>query len=119
MIRKKPLIINAASDESISKISPSVPVISNLKSSRDGIKVSYYQHPGAFETPEHCFSQHFITIHLNRASVVKEQVLNSRLRCDNFRDGDICLTPANAPVWVRLHDSSELICLYLEPKILR
>ncbi len=115
MSRKKPLVINAASCESISENSSSVPVISNLKSSRDGIKVSYYQHPGAFETPEHCFSQHFITIHLNRTPVVKEQVLNSRLRCNEFRDGDICLTPANALVSVRLHDSSELICLYLEP----
>ncbi len=117
MTKKKPLIIDAASDESIAKISPSVP-ISHQKSSWNGIKVNYYQHPTAFETPEHSFSQHFITIHLNRAPVVKEQVINSRLRCDRFKDGDICLTPANVPVSVSLQDSSELICLYLDPKII-
>lgn len=115
MTKKKPFIVDAASDESISKISPSVPILFSQKASWNGIKVSYYQHPAAFETPEHCFSQHFITIHLNHAPVVKEQVLNGYLQCDRFKDGDICLTPANAPVSVRLHDSSELICLYLEP----
>lgn len=104
MTKNQPLIIDAARDESISIISPSVPILSHHKSSWNGIKVIYYQHTAAFYTLEHCFSQHFITIHLNRARVVKEQVLNSRARCDRFKDGDICLIPANVPESVSLQD---------------
>lgn len=115
MSRAKPLTLDAASDESISGISPNLPILSSQRAVRDSIQISYYEHPGAFETPEHCFSQHYITIHLNHAAVVKEQVLNGRLRCDRFRDGDICITPATAPVSVRLQGSSELICLNLDP----
>jgi AraC family transcriptional regulator len=115
MTREKLLSIDVASHESIFQISPSLPIIASQKASWDKIQIGYYQHPAAFETPEHCFSQHFISIHLNHAPVVKEQVLDGHLQCDRFRDGDICLTPATAPVSVRLHDSSELICLYLEP----
>ncbi|MBD2771358.1 helix-turn-helix domain-containing protein [Iningainema tapete] len=115
MTREKPLIINFASDKSILQISPILPILSSQKASWNGIQIGYYQYPAAFETPEHCFSQHFMTIHLNHATVVKEQVLDGRLQCDRFRDGDICLTPATAPVSVRLQDSCELICLYLEP----
>ena len=115
MSRAKPLTLDAASDESSSRISPSLPILSSQKAPWNGIQIGYYQHPDAFETPEHCFLQHYITIHLNHATVVKEQVLNGRLRCDRFRDGDICITPATTPVSVRLQDSSELICLNLDP----
>lgn len=115
MTIKKPLTINAANEESILKISPSLPILSSQKASWDGIQLGYYQHSAAFETPSHCFPQHFISIHLNNATVVKEQVLDGRHRCADFRNGDICLTPATTPVSVCLHDSSELICLYLEP----
>lgn len=115
MTIKKLLTINAANEESILKISPSLPILSSQKASWDGIQLSYYQHSAAFETPLHCFPQHFITIHLNNATVFKEQVLDNRRQCADFRNGDICLTPATAPVSVRLHDSCELICLYLEP----
>lgn len=117
MTRKKPLTINA-NDQSILQISPSLPLLSSQKTSWHGIRVNYYRHPTAFEAPEHCFLQHFLTIHLNHAPVVKEQVLDSRRQCDRFRDGDICLTPATAPVSVRLQDSSELICLHLEPTLI-
>lgn len=50
---------------------------------------------------------------------MKEQLLNGHLRCDRFRNGDICLTPATAPVSVRLHDSNEWIALHLEPMFIR
>ena len=119
MTRAKLLILDGASNESISKISLSVPVLSSQKAVGDAIKISYYQHSSAFETPEHCFSQHFITIHLNHVAAIKEQVLNGRLRCDRFKDGDICLTPATTPVLVRLRDESELISLYLEPTFMQ
>ena len=118
MTRKK-LLIDATNDEAISRISPSVPILSSQKAVWDGIKVSYYQRFAAFETPEHCFAQHLTTIHLNHAAVIKEQVLSGRLRSDCFRDGDICLTPATAPVSVRLQDASEIISLYLEPTFIQ
>lgn len=118
MTRDKPLIINADSETSILQISPSLPILSSQRLLWDGIQIGYYQHSAAFETPEHCFSQHFITIHLNGVAVMKEQSLDGCLQYDRFRDGDICLTPATAPVSVRLQDSSELICLYLEPALM-
>ncbi len=119
MIREQPLILDAASDESISKISPSAPILSSHRVFWDAIKVNYYKFHTTFETPEHCFSQHLITIHLNHAVVMKEQLLNGRLQCDRFSNGDICLTPANTPVLVRLHDSIEFISLHLEPTFMR
>jgi AraC family transcriptional regulator len=119
MTRDKLLTINADSEKSILQFSPSLPILSSQKLSWNGIKIGYYQHLATSETPEHCFSQHYITIHLNHVAVVKEQTLDGCLRCDRFRDGDICLTPATAPVSVRLHDAIELISLYLEPTFMR
>ncbi|MHC5934646.1 helix-turn-helix domain-containing protein [Nostoc sp.] len=118
MTTEQPLIVDAASDEFISKIGSSAPVLSSQKGFWNGVRVSYYEYHNAVETPEHCFSQHLITIHLNHAVVIKEQLLNGHLRCDRFRNGDICLTPATAPVSVRLQDSSEWIALHLEPKFI-
>lgn len=118
MTRAKPVTVNAARDESILKILPRLPVLSSQTASWNGIQLAHHQHLAAFETPEHCFPQHFITIHLNHASVVKERVLNGHFQCDRFRDGDICLTPTTAPVSVRLHDSCETIHLYLEPALM-
>ncbi|BDA67746.1 hypothetical protein CAL7716_019120 [Calothrix sp. PCC 7716] len=115
MSREKLLTINAASSTSILRIIPSLPITSSQKASWNGIQLGYYQHSAAFETPEHCFPQHFITIHLNHTTVVKERMLNGRSQCDHFRNGDICLTPATAPVSVRLYDSSQVIHLYIEP----
>lgn len=119
MTREQPLILDAASDECIAKISPSAPILSSQKAFWNGVKLSYYKFPTAVETPEHCFSQHLITIHLNHAVVMKEQLLNGHLRGDRFRNGDICLTPATAPVLVRLQDSSEFISLHLEPAFMK
>lgn len=118
MTGKKILTVDAAKDSSFSKLSPSVPIFSNQNSSRDGIKVRHYHHPKDFETPEHCFLQHFMTIHLNHIAAMKEQFLAGHQRCDFFRDGDICLTPANTPVSVRLKDACELICLSVEPALM-
>jgi AraC family transcriptional regulator len=115
MTREQPLALDAASDESMSKIRSSAPTLSSQKSLWHGVKVSYYNFQTAVETPNHCFSQHLITIHLNHAVVMKEQLLNDRLRCDRFRNGDICLIPATAPVLVRLQDASEFISLHLDP----
>ncbi|MBW4665752.1 MAG: AraC family transcriptional regulator [Chroococcus sp. CMT-3BRIN-NPC107] len=118
MTNEKLLILDAASDRSFSKISPSVPMLFNQTSFWGGIKLRYYQHPNDFETPKHCFLQHFMTIHLNRVAVIKEQTLDGHRRYDSFRDGDICLTPAHTPVSVRLKDACELICLSLEPALM-
>ncbi len=119
MTREQPLILDAASDESISKISPSAPILSGQKAFWNGVKVSYHKCPKPFETPEHYFSQHLITIHLNHRAVLKEQLLNGHLRGDRFFNGDICLTPANTPVLVRLQDSIEFISLHLEPAFMK
>lgn len=118
MTIKKVLTINSASDASILKIIPSLPTISSQKASWNGIQLGYFQHSTAFETAEHCFPQHCITIHLNHATVVKERMLNGHFQCNNFRDGDICLTPATAPVSVRLYDSCQVIHMYIEPTLM-
>ncbi|MES1023694.1 AraC family transcriptional regulator [Gloeocapsa sp. BRSZ] len=119
MTREAPLMLDAGNTEAISKISPSAPILFSQKAFWNGVKASYYSHHTAFETLEHCFSQHLITIHLNHAAVTKEQVLDGHRRCDRFSNGDICLTPATAPVSVRLHDPSELLSLYLEPTFMK
>ncbi|MBN3906547.1 MAG: helix-turn-helix transcriptional regulator [Nostoc sp. NMS1] len=115
MTTEQPLKLDVTSDEFISKIGSSAPVLSSQKGFWNGVRVSYYKYHNALETPEHCFSQHLITIHLNHAVAIKEQLLNGHLRCDRFRNGDICLTPATTPVSVRLQDASEWIALHLEP----
>lgn len=119
MTREQPLTTDAASDESISRISPSAPLLSSQKALWHGIKVSYYNFQTVVETPHHCFSQHLITIHLNHAVVMKEQSLNGHLQCDRFKNGDLCLTPATTPVSVRLKDASEFIALHLEPTFMK
>lgn len=118
MPRAKLITVNAAHDESILKVLPSLPVLSSQATSWNEIRLAHHQHLAAFETPEHCFPQHFITIHLNHAPVKKERILSGESRCDRFREGDICLTPATAPVSVRLHDACEVMGLYLEPALI-
>ncbi|MCC5647361.1 hypothetical protein LC607_31500 [Nostoc sp. CHAB 5824] len=80
MTTKQPLILDAASDEFISKISSSALVLSSQKGFWNGVRVSYYKYHNALETPDHYFSQHLITIHLNHTVVIKEQLLNGHLR---------------------------------------
>ena len=118
MTREQPLTIDATSNESISRISSSAPILSSQKALWNGVNVTYHNFQTAVETPHHCFSQHLITIHLNHAVVMKEQLLNGHLQCDHFRNGDICLIPATAPVLVRLHKASKLITLSLEPEFM-
>ena len=82
------------------------------------IHVSHYQFAAALETPEHCFAQHFLSVHLSPANVVKEHRLNGRIQCGEFRQGDICLTPATTPVSIQLQAPCDLIGLYIEPAFL-
>ncbi len=119
MTREQPLTVDAASNESISRISPSAPIFSSQKALWNGVNITYYNFQTAVETPEHCFSQHLITIHLNHATVMKEQFLNGHLQCDRFKNGDLCLIPATAPVSAHLRDASEFIALYLDPTFMR
>ncbi|MBD2066058.1 hypothetical protein H6F93_00640, partial [Leptolyngbya sp. FACHB-671] len=118
MTRDEPITINAASNKSVLKILPKPPVLSSQTSSWKGIQFAYHLHTDAFETPEHCFPQHFITIHRNHSPIVKERMLNGHFQSDRFRDGDVCLTPATTPVSVRLHDACEVMHLYLEPALM-
>jgi AraC family transcriptional regulator len=118
MTRAKPVTVNAAHNESILKVLPGLPVLSSQAASWNGIQLAHHRHLAAFETPEHCFPQHFITIHLNHVSVKKERMVNGELQYERFRAGDICLTPATAPVAVRLYDACEIIHLYLEPTLM-
>lgn len=116
MTKSKPLLINARrASNALTNLEASP---SERKASWPMIQVSHYQFSDALETPEHCFSQHFISVHLNRSSVVKEQKLNGCLQRDSFRAGDICLTPATAPVSAKLQAPCELIGLHLEPAFL-
>lgn len=98
MTREEPITINAASDKSVLKILPNPPVLSSQTLSWKGIQLAYHLHTAAFETPEHCFPQHFITIHHNHSLIVKQRMLNGHFQSDRFRDGDVCLTPATTPV---------------------
>ncbi len=82
------------------------------------IHVSHYQFLDALETPEHCFAQHFISVQLSSGDVIKEQELNGRTQCSHFEQGDICLTPATAPISVRSQAPFEIVGLYLEPVFL-
>jgi AraC family transcriptional regulator len=118
MTRAKPITVNAAHDESILKVLPRLPVLSSQATSWNGIQLAHHQHLAEFETPEHCFPQHFITIHLNHAPIEKERILSGEFRCGRFKEGDICLTPATAPVSVRLHDACEVMHLYIEPALM-
>jgi AraC family transcriptional regulator len=118
MTKEKPITINAASNKSVLKILPKPPVLSSQALSWKGVQLACHQHAHAFETPEHCFPQHFITIHRNQSPVIKERVIDGHFQSDRFRDGDICLTPATTPVSVRLHDACEIMHLYLEPALM-
>jgi AraC family transcriptional regulator len=118
MTKEKSITINAASDESVLKILPRPAALSSQTLSWKGIQLAYHQHAHEFETPEHCFPQHFITIHRNQSPIIKERVVDGHFQSDRFRDGDICLTPATTPVSVRLHDTCEVMHLYLEPALI-
>ena len=112
MTREQLLILDAARDESLAKINLGASILSNQKAFWNGVKVSYHKCLKPFETPKHYFSQHPIIIYLNHTAVLKEQLLNGHLQGDRFFNGDICLTPANTPVLVRLQDSIEFISLH-------
>ena len=116
MAKSKPLLINARKASNL--LMNSKVALSENKASWPMMQVCHYRFSAASETPEHCYSQHFISVHLDHINVVKEQTLNGRLQCSRFRAGDICLTPATAPVSVRLQAPCELVGLYIEPAFL-
>ena len=116
MAKSKPLLINARKASNL--LMNSEVALTENKVSWPMIHIGHYQYSAALETPEHLFSQHFISVHLNPTNVAKEQTLNGRLHCSSFRAGDICLTPATAPVSVRLQAPCELVGLYIEPAFL-
>lgn len=113
MPKENPVSINVAEDGSILKFSPRLPILSSQKAFWNGIQIGHYRQPAAYETPQHSFPQHLISIHLN-ASIIKEQVLDGHLRSEHFADGDICITPANTPVAVRFNNPCEFALLHLE-----
>lgn len=110
----RPLGINSRNSSQVAIDAKAVP---SEEMSWSMIQVSHYQFSAACETPEHRFSQHFILVHLNDADVAKEQILNGQLQRSHFRAGDICLTPAIAPVSVRLQAPCELVGLHIEPSL--
>lgn len=118
MTKGSPLIVDASRHDSGPRPSPDLPLPTRQSSTWHSIGFGHHQHSAAFETPEHCFSQHFLTIHLNQKAVEKQRRLGGQVQRDRFRHGDICITPAKAPVSVQLHDASEIVCLYLEPALL-
>ena len=117
MVKSKPLLINArkASESPLNSLMSSEVTLFENKGLWSLMQVGHYQCSAALETPEHCFAQHFISVQLSPAAVIKEQRLNGRLQCGDFSAGDICLTPAAVPVSVRLQAPCEIIGLYIEP----
>lgn len=74
---KQSLIVDVVKGESLIKINPNLQHVSSVKASWDGIQVGHYRQIATFDTPEHCFEQHMISIHLG-ASIVKEQRFDGR-----------------------------------------
>jgi AraC family transcriptional regulator len=114
--KTKPLLIDASKKQN--SLMNSAVTLSDNKVSWPMIHVSHHQFLAAVETPEHCFAQHFISVHLSPIDVIKEQKLNGRPQYSNFNQGDICLTPATVPVSVRLQAPSEIVGLSIEPAFL-
>lgn len=117
MVKSKPLLINArkASESPLNSSMSSEVTLFENKAPWSMMQVGQYQCSVALETPEHCFAQHFISVQLSPAAVVKEQRLDGRLQCSDFSAGDICLTPAAVPISVRLQAPCEIIGLHIEP----
>lgn len=117
MVKSKPLLINArkASESPLNSSMSSEMTLFKNKAPWSMMQVGQYQCSAALETPEHCFAQHFISVQLSPATVVKEQRLDGRLQCSDFSAGDICLTPAAVPISVRLQAPCEIIGLHIEP----
>ena len=120
MVRSNPLLIDArkVSESPLNSSMNSEVTLSENKAFGLMMQVGHYQCSTALETPEHCFAQHFISVQLSPATVVKEQRLNGRLQCSGFSAGDICLTPAKIPVSVGIQAPCEIIGLYIEPAFL-
>ncbi len=107
-------------DRSVSNASTSLDEgFSTKKVSLPIIQVEHCWLPATTGAPNHCSSQHFVTVHLNADPVVKELKLNGCIQRGNFAAGDICLTPAATSVSsVSIQKPSELVALHIEPTFL-
>jgi AraC family transcriptional regulator len=79
------------------------------------VQVGHYRLPAFHEASGDSPSHHFMTVHLNHDRVVKSLEQNGHLQRDSFGSGDICFTPAQTPLAVRIEEPCEIVAIHIEP----
>lgn len=115
MLTSKPVYryIDCDRESDITSLLPKAPIRSSHSTHWKGLKLVHYQQP-ACQTDELSFSQHVVSINIGN-TVVKERRLQGQYQIDDFRAGDISITPAHMLRQVHLMGASEFIHLYISP----
>lgn len=117
MLEEKILSIDFAQEDAVSKIVPRSPLNSSYHARWDGIRLDHHRQP-AYETPEHSFQQHIITICLEPGIIKSERVFNGRLQDEHIAYGDVVIIPANTHHISRWQSEAEFLILSLEQAFL-
>ncbi|MBW4564471.1 MAG: AraC family transcriptional regulator [Mojavia pulchra JT2-VF2] len=116
MLDEKILTVDFAQRDACSEILPRSPLFSSYDANWDGIRLDHHQQPG-YETPEHYFHQHIITISLEQSVTKAERVINGRLQGEYIVYGDVAVIPANTNHLSRWESEAEFLVISLEPTL--
>ncbi|MFN6568862.1 AraC family transcriptional regulator [Dendronalium sp. ChiSLP03b] len=113
MLEEKILSVDFAQKDASLEILPRSPLNSSYHAQWDGVRLEHHRQP-AYETPEHSFQQHVITICLERNGTKAERVFNGRLQHEQIAHGDVAIIPANTQHISRWQSEAEFLVLSLE-----
>ncbi|NMG22230.1 AraC family transcriptional regulator [Brasilonema bromeliae] len=114
MQQQQPVIVRTNQPGATLQILPNQPTLSSHLLKWDGITVRYAWQP-AWETPEHCNTQHLILIRYSHDYVNSERQLDDKRQREQFSQGDTVLIPVNVRHKARWDGAGEIISISLEP----
>lgn len=114
MPAEKILNVDFAQKDACSEILPRSPLLSSYDAQWNGIRLEHHRQPG-YETPEHYFEQHIITISLDTSGNKVERIFDGQLQAESISYGDVVVIPANTNHLSRWESEGEFLVISLEP----
>ncbi len=97
-------------------IFPRLPILSSYKTASDGVFVEYHRQP-VHETPEMCYEQNTVVIHLTPANTI-DAFEDGKWHREHCHAGDVAIAPAQLTSKCRWSREKEFLIVRLEPNFL-
>jgi AraC family transcriptional regulator len=116
MKEESPLSLDIEEKDRILAILPRLPILSSYKTASDGVFVEYHRQP-VHETPEICYEQNIVVIHLSPANTV-DVFEDGKWHREHCQAGDVSIAPAQLKSKSRWSREFEFLIVRLDPDFL-